>query len=130
MGVKIRLDSRGIGEVLNSGPVRGAVESLGAQVAAAVGSPTASGTPVPVRRTSRTASGGRLRGVRPAVDITLAHPAGMAVEGKRGPLTRAARSVGLDVQGGGESGLVDYVTKSGKKRKATRAQVANWTRGR
>lgn len=25
--------------------------------------------------------------------------------------------------------LVDYVTKSGKSRKATRAQVANWTRG-
>ncbi|AYN58491.1 hypothetical protein HOU70_gp10 [Arthrobacter phage Liebe] len=98
MGAKIRLDSAGIEEVLNSGPVRSAVERLGAGVEAAVGSPTASGTPVPVRRTSRTASGGRLRGVRPAVDITLAHPAGMAVEGKRGPLTRAAASQGLQVR--------------------------------
>jgi len=33
------------------------------------------------------------------------------------------------VGGGSDDELVDYTTKSGRTRKATRAQVANWTRG-
>lgn len=96
---KIRLDAVGIGEVLNSGKVRDAVNALAGSVAAAVGSPTANGEPIPVVTRTRTASGGRLRGTRQAVDVQLAHPAGMGVEGKRGPLVRAAASRGLRVQG-------------------------------
>lgn len=95
---KIRLDSAGIGEVLASAAVAAKVSSLGSQVASAVGSPTASGEPVPVVTRSRTASGGRLKGSRPAVDITLAHVAGLAIEAKRGYLVKAAASAGLEVK--------------------------------
>ncbi|KUM41201.1 hypothetical protein [Arthrobacter sp. EPSL27] len=95
---KIRLDSAGIGEILASAAVKAEVEVLGSAVASAVGSPTASGKPIPVVKRSRIASGGRLKGSRPAVDITLAHVAGMAVEAKRGPLVKAASSVGLQVK--------------------------------
>lgn len=95
---KIRLDSAGLAEVLNRAEVASLVESLGSSVAAAVGSPTAGGEPVDVVTRSRVASGGRLRGARPAVDITLAHPAGLRVEATRGPLARAAASVGLEVK--------------------------------
>ncbi|AYN57731.1 hypothetical protein PBI_DRMANHATTAN_11 [Arthrobacter phage DrManhattan] len=94
---KIRLDSAGIAAVLRSSEVTAEVEALGSKVRAAVGSPTASGKPIPVERRSRTASGGRLSS-RPAVNITLAHPAGLAVEAKRGPLAKAASSVGLQVK--------------------------------
>lgn len=96
---KIRLDSNGIAAVLNSGPVASAVEGLGSAVSAAVGTPTASGRALPVHRRMRTASGGRLRGVRPAVDITIADPAGLAVEARRGYLVNAASAVGLEVKG-------------------------------
>lgn len=95
---KIKLDSAGIAAVLSSGPVAAEIQRLGSAVAAAVGTPTASGEPIPVKTRQRTASGGRLRGSRAAVDITLAHVAGMAVEAKRGPLVRAASSVGLEVK--------------------------------
>ena len=94
---KIRLDSDGIAEMLRSAPVETAVESLGRSVASAVGTPTASGKPIDVTTRSRTASGGRIS-ARPAVDVTLAHPAGLAVEAKRGPLARGAASVGLEVR--------------------------------
>lgn len=94
---KIDLDHAGIAEILRSAQVAGLVNELGASVASAVGTPTAAGKPVPVRTRSRTASGGRIS-ARPAVDITLAHAAGMAVEGKRAPLARAAASAGLQVR--------------------------------
>jgi hypothetical protein len=94
---KIRLDSDGIAEMLRSQRVEAAVESLGRSVESAVGTPTASGRPINVTTRSRTASGGRLS-ARPAVDVTLADPAGLAVEAKRGPLARAAASVGLEVR--------------------------------
>lgn len=94
---KLRLDHAGIGQILNSGPVASAIASLGAAVAGAVGTPTASGDPIPVTLRLRTASGGRLT-ARPAADITLAHAAGMAVEAKRGPLARAAAAQGLEVK--------------------------------
>lgn len=95
---KIRIDSAGLSEVLNSAVVYAEIEVLASAVASAVGTPTASGKSIPVVKRSRTASGGRLRGVRPAVDITLAHTAGLAVEAKRGTLIQAASSVGLEVK--------------------------------
>lgn len=95
---KIRLDSAGIAEVLNRAEVANMVEDLGSAVSAAVGTPTASGRQIPVQRRFRTASGGRLRGSRPAVDIILADPAGLAVEAKHGTLVKAAASVGLQVK--------------------------------
>lgn len=95
---KLRLDSAGIAEVLNRAEVANLVEDLGSAVSAAVGTPTASGRQIPVKTRFRMASGGRLRGSRPAVDIILADPAGLAIEAKRGYLVRAAASAGLEVK--------------------------------
>ena len=97
MARKLKLDSRGIAEVLRRAEVADAVESLGQSVKGNVGSPTASGKPVDVTTRSRTAAGGRLS-ARPAVDITLAHPAGLAIEAKRGYLVKAASAAGLEVK--------------------------------
>lgn len=127
--MSIRLDSAGIAAVLQSAPVEAAVRQAAAAVAANASGETASGEPVPVETRERTASGGRLRSPRLAVDVMLAHPAGIRVEAKRGTLARAAAAAGLEVKSAPESDLVEYVTKAGKKRMATRAQVAAWTRG-
>jgi hypothetical protein len=85
-------------EMLASRGVASEVIELGARVASNVGSPTASGKPIEVRTTTRVAAGGRLS-PRTAVDVTLAHPAGLAVEAKRAPLARAAAASGLQVRG-------------------------------
>lgn len=97
MARNIRLDSRGIGEVLNSAPVYAATQALAASVAGSVDA-TVGGKKIAVTRTTRVAEGGRLRSPRKAVDIHLAHPAGLGVEAKRGPLARAAASKGLQVR--------------------------------
>lgn len=62
--------------------------------------------------------------------VILAHPAGLAVQAKRGALSRAASAAGLELGGESPDDLIEYTTKAGVKRMATRAQVANWTRGR
>lgn len=97
---KIRLDSAGIQAVLNSGPVVSELASMAGGVKSAASGATAGGKPIPVTVRARTASGGRLRGSRPAYDVSLAHPAGLGVEGKRGTLGKAAASQGLQVRGG------------------------------
>ena len=93
----LRLDSAGISEILNSPKVASAVESLGNAVAANV-SADVSGEPIDVDVRMRVASGGRLRGERPAADITMLHPAALRVEAKRAPLARAAAAAGLEVK--------------------------------
>ncbi|WNN93967.1 hypothetical protein SEA_NITRO_11 [Arthrobacter phage Nitro] len=97
MARNIRLDSRGIAEVLNSAKVYAATQALASSVASAVDA-SADGKPIDVTQTTRVAQGGRLRSPRRAVDIHLAHPAGLRVEAKRGPLARAAASRGLQVR--------------------------------
>jgi hypothetical protein len=100
MANRVRLDKPGLAAILNSAEVGALVEALGHDVGGNVGSYTTSdGKVVPVRVTRRVASGGRLS-VRPAVDVTLAHPAGRNVEAKHGVLARAAASAGLTVKGG------------------------------
>lgn len=96
MARNIRLDSRGIAEVLNSAAVYAATQELAASVAGAVDA-SAGGEKIPVTRTTRVAAGGRLS-ARRAVDIHLAHPAGLRAEAKHGFLTRAAASRGLEVR--------------------------------
>ncbi|UJQ86801.1 hypothetical protein PQE16_gp11 [Arthrobacter phage Reedo] len=98
MASKIRLDRAGLAEVLDSAPVYAATMTLASSVASAVNA-TADGEPIEVKQRTRVASGGRLRSPRRAVDISLAHPAGLRVEAKRGPLARAAASRGLKVEG-------------------------------
>lgn len=94
---KIRLDRAGMAAILRDFPP-GILSGLGGSVAANVDA-TASGESIPVRVSMRTASGGRLS-ARPAVDITMAHPAAQNVEAKRGPLASAAGAAGLQVKGG------------------------------
>lgn len=96
MAKKIRLDSKGIAEVLNSAPVYAATQELAASIAGSVNA-SAGGEKIPVTRSTRVASGGRLS-ARRAVDIHLAHPAGLRAEAKHGFLARAAASKGLQVR--------------------------------
>ena len=56
--------------------------------------------------------------VRVVADVSYA----MSVEASTGNLARA-------LDGSGGAALLNYTTKSGKKRKATQAQIDNWTRG-
>ncbi|QOP65140.1 hypothetical protein PQD82_gp12 [Arthrobacter phage Phives] len=97
MAQKIRLDSRGIAEVLNSAAVYAATQELADSVAGAVDAEVG-GEKIDVTQSTRVAEGGRLRSPRKAVDIHLAHPAGLRVEAKRGPLAKAAASRGLQVR--------------------------------
>lgn len=97
--MKIKIDSAGIGEVLNSAQVAGALDSLASSVAANVPRHTLrSGDTVAAEVSSYTASGGRLRGSRPGRSVALAHAAGMGVEAKHGYLVRAASAAGLSVK--------------------------------
>ena len=50
-------------------------------------------------------------------------PKSLSVESRTGNLARALSGAG------GASPKQNYTTKSGKKRKATQAQIDNWTRG-
>lgn len=93
---KIELDHEGIGEILNSSKVRAEVSDLGAAVEGNAIGETADGEAVPIESWTRTASGGRLS-PRQAVEVTMAHPAGLRIEAKRGTLARAASSAGLEV---------------------------------
>jgi hypothetical protein len=99
--VKIKLDHAGMAEILRDFPVA-LLDSEASKIASGAEGETASGKPVPVRRSNRTAKGGRLS-ERPAVDVTLAHPAGQRIEAKRGTLARAAAAAGFEVNsmGGG-----------------------------
>ena len=96
---KLRLDRSGLAAALQSAKVASAVNSLAKRVAASATPPKVNGplTEIPVRTRPRTASGGRLS-ARPAVDVTLAHPAGLRVEAKHGVLARAAAANGLEVR--------------------------------
>ena len=116
MPPKIRIDSKGMRELLLSlrAEVRAAADAVASNV-------DARGKPVEVRAYTTD---------RAAASVSIAHPAGLAIQAKYGALTKAAAAAGLEVgSADSSSDLIEYTTKSGKKRMATRAQVANWTRG-
>lgn len=102
--VKIRLDHAGIAELLKSAEMAQVVNEAAAAVAVQAGGEMESYT------TDRAAAAVTVKADRQARD---------------GALTRAAQAVGLEVQQ-----VLLYTTKAGKTRKATAAQIANWTRGR
>lgn len=117
-----RRDSAGIAGVLNSSAIRAMVSDAVSRIEARANAHLAS---LP------DSDGVEVHG---AV-LTTDRPHGVVgvvarFQAVDGVLTRAASECGLEVSASGGSGrLLDYVTKSGKKRKATAAQVANWTRG-
>ena len=115
----INLDYGAIGQILKN-DMRGPIDELAAKVAARVD--VGSVTDAEVTVTAATTD-------RAKAYVTIAHPAGLAIQAKYGALTKAAASLGLEVHGGGD-GLVDYVSKSGRRSRITAAQAANYSRGR
>lgn len=94
--VKIRRDPKGIAQVLAGAEVAAVTQATASGVGAGI-SEDADGEPVEVLVRPRIASGGKLSR-RTAYDVTLAHPAGLRIEAKRGTLVRAASSAGLEVK--------------------------------
>lgn len=96
---EVRLNRKGIREVLTSEPVRTLLHAKADEVAAAVraqGHRVSDGSPLPVdvvpeRDTDRA-----------AVSVAIQHPAGVGMEAKHGVLRRAAEAAGLDVKDGGD----------------------------
>lgn len=121
----LRLDHGGMAEMLTSAPVAAVIQGYAETTAGhARSNPAVTRHGVPVEVRSYVTD-------RAACAVTLAHPVGMALQAKYGVLTQAAGAAGLEVGGGGGGDdLVDYVTKSGKKRKATRKQAAAWAASR
>lgn len=89
-----RPDRGGIRAVLNSGEVASAVNSLAHKIAANVegaGQKVSGDEDLPVVVDEYTTD-------RSAASVTLAHPAGLAVQAKHGLLTKAAAAAGLEVK--------------------------------
>ncbi|MGW0504142.1 hypothetical protein [Micromonospora sp. NPDC003241] len=89
--VRIRLDRKGVAELLKSAPFAAAVAAKAAAIKATVSahqSVVRHGMPVETEAyvTDRAAQA-----------VTIAHPGGLAVEAKYGALTQAASAVGLEV---------------------------------
>jgi hypothetical protein len=118
---KVKFDSAGVLAMLQSAGIRKAVSDAAKRVAAGASIAAHDGAVEVVVDETTTD--------RAKAFVTLAHPAGLGLEAKHGVLTKAARAAGLEMSGEAPTDLVDYRTKAGKTRKATRAQVANWTRG-
>lgn len=85
----VKLDSRGISDLLTSAGVRRATELKAQQVAARARSLEPR---YPVTVTMYETD-------RAHAVVAIAHPAGEAVQAKRGSLTKAAGQSGLDVKG-------------------------------
>lgn len=87
--LRIRLDSGGMSEVLNSGEVRAQIDALANSVASNVDTGSVSEARIVVD--SYTTD-------RAAASVTIAHPAGLRLQAKYGSLTKAAASAGLEVR--------------------------------
>lgn len=95
MSSKLKLDSSGMKQMLSSDELESAVSQAGSAVQRNVGTPTASGKPIPVKKYMGKAT---INGAtRPVCYIVLAHPAAQRVEAKRAPLVRGAEATGLEV---------------------------------
>lgn len=90
MAAKIKLDKAGMTAILKSGEVAAEVRSAASAVAGNIDE-TASGEPIEVL------TDGDMHTDRAAAHVTLAHPAALRVEAKRGTLVRAAAAAGLEV---------------------------------
>lgn len=89
---RVKLDHRGIAEVLKSAEVAARLSELATAVeasASADDSVVRHGVPVKVESYETD---------RAAVAVTLAHAGGLGIEAKHGTLSRAAGDVGLEVR--------------------------------
>ena len=126
MASRVKLNHAGIAAALKSGEMHAAVQAEAEKVKANVEAQgiTVGGfagdrgeIPLPVEVSMSTTD-------RAHANVSLAHPAGASVQAKHGALTKAAGQAGLKV-----TEVLYYTTKSGKTRRATQAQIDNWTRG-
>lgn len=101
MARKVKLDSRGIEAILQSTATHRATQeaaekvadnarAMGVKVGDKDGGPREKDMPVEVSMTTTD---------RAHAFVTIAHPAGQAVQAKWGALTKSAREAGLDVKG-------------------------------
>ncbi|MFE1170452.1 hypothetical protein [Nocardiopsis sp. NPDC058789] len=90
---RVRLDHRGVSEVMCSEPVRTAVTFASEQVGAAV---RVSGRPVEVL-VEPAASGSGIRDARPVGRVTVMSVDALPRELKHGHMARAAAALGLEV---------------------------------
>jgi hypothetical protein len=100
MASHIRLNHKGVEQILKSAPMAAAVKAAAERVAENVrgmgikvgdkdGGPREYDLPVTVTMTTTD---------RAHANVTIAHPAGQAVQAKHGALTKAAAQAGLDVR--------------------------------
>lgn len=104
---RVRLDSRGLAEVMESAAMTAVTTAASEQVGRAVRAQgrvvtsrgqRSSGRELPVDVDMRPASGtGRIRDHRVMGVVTLVHPAGLGMQAKHGVLTRAAATTGAEV---------------------------------
>lgn len=100
MAGKVKLDHGGIAALLKSGEMQALVNEAAEQIAGNIRSQGvtvgafhgAGEIPLPVEVSTMTTD-------RAHASVTLAHPAGVAVQAKHGALTKAASEVGLPVKG-------------------------------
>lgn len=98
--VRVRLDHAGIRQVLQSGPVRSMVADAGERAAEAIraqgrlarSGAQESGPDISGDVTVRPGVGGYDQ--RPVSIVTIAHPAGVAMQAKHGVMTKAVRALG------------------------------------
>jgi hypothetical protein len=101
MASRIRLNSKGIEQILKSAPMAAAVKAKAEEIAQNVrdqgikvgdrdGGPHEYDLPVTVTMVTTD---------RAHANVTIAHPAGQSVQAKHGSLTKAAAQAGLDVRG-------------------------------
>lgn len=92
MQLQFTLDRAGVGEILRSAEMAGAVDELARQIAADVRAGIADPD------VADTVDVDSYVTDRAAASITIAHPMGMPLQAKHGVLTGAAASLGLDVR--------------------------------
>ncbi len=93
MAKDVKLDHRGISQLLKSLEMREAVHSAAENAAAALRSdPSVVRNGVAVTVEDYTTD-------RAACSVSIAHPAGVAIQAKHGSVTKAARAAGLQVKG-------------------------------
>lgn len=92
MANKIILNHKGIEEILKV-RMRKPIDELADRIAARVDVGSVTDAPVQVRSGVTTS----MRTNRARASVTIAHPAGLAMEAKHGTLRKAAASVGLEV---------------------------------
>lgn len=88
MASNVKLDHSEVGRVLLE-DMRGPIDELAAQVAALVDVSSVADAEITVRAYTTD---------RAAAAISIAHPAGLAVQAKYGALTKAAAALGLEVR--------------------------------